>query len=125
IVVLAGADVTARSVEMDVQRRRHGQVAFKSGYARKIRVRDAGTVVALRVRRVVAQDSQRFVSIPKADLGEQGIDGALRRGTQLRIGAGRVTNADFAVRSGNAPAGCDFLDLRLTEPNVGNRLRAR
>ena len=85
VVVLAGADVAARAVEVDVQRFRHGLAANEPRDAGKVGAGHAGAVVALRMARVVAEHGERLVAVPERKQRHLRIDDSLRLGTQCRV----------------------------------------
>src|SRR5207247_1794996 len=123
-----GADVASGAIEVNVQRGRHCQLPKKAGHARKIRIRYAGAVVTLWMRRVIAQNGQRFFAVPEAHQGNHGINGSLGLGSQGRIGAGRVADGThFSIRPEDAAVRGNLLDTSFTEAEVrdGPRMSER
>ena len=56
-------DVSARASEVNVERLRDFELTEKPGQTGKVWIRDAGAIVTLRVRGVIAQYRHRFRSI--------------------------------------------------------------
>src|SRR5438046_10652134 len=63
VVILARADVSARSVEVYVQGGGDGQLPLKARDAGKIRIRHSGPVVTLRMRRIIAMQGPGLSAI--------------------------------------------------------------
>jgi len=100
VVVFPGPDVPPRAIEMDMQGFRHRQLPEKSRHSREVGVRKPGAVVALRVRREVAQDGDRVIAAPEAHQGDGRIDGPFRLGPQGGVLARGVAHrAHFPVGS--------------------------
>src|SRR5213592_2923686 len=67
IIVFAGADVATSAVEMDVPCRRDIQLSEKTRDTGKIRIRNARSIVTLRMRREITQNRHGPLVIPEAD----------------------------------------------------------
>src|SRR5205809_2375187 len=67
IIEFAGADVATSAVEMDVQCRRDIQMSEKTRDTGKIRIRNARSIVTLRMRREITQNRHWPLVIPEAD----------------------------------------------------------
>ena len=123
IIVFARADVAPCAGEMNVQGRGHGQLAEETGQARKVGIGQAGSVIALRVRGVVAQDDYGPLTVPKADEGKDWVNGALRFSANRRVlGRRPAGGPDFAVRPQDAPVGGDLLHASLAQAQVRHGL---
>src|SRR2546428_471380 len=64
VIIFAGANVATGAVEMDVQRRRDSQLPEETRNSGKVRVRNSGAVITLRMRSVVAQHRHGSLAIP-------------------------------------------------------------
>ena len=125
VVVLPRADVAAGPVEVDVQRARDGELAHEARDAGKIRVRDAGAVIALRMRGVIAQHGDRSFPVPETHQRDLRIDRALRFRPERRVGGRGVAHgADLAVGPEDAAVRRDLVHGRRPEAEVRHRHRA-
>ena len=120
VVVLAGPEVAAGAVEVDVEGARKGLVAEEAGDAREVRVGDAGAVIALGMGGVVGEDGHGLVMAPQAHGDHQGVYQALRRRAQGGVWRGGVPDGPHEpVGARHAPVGGHLKDIRLAPPDVG------
>src|SRR5262249_25206309 len=95
----------------------------KSGDTGEVRIRNAGAIITLRMRRIITQDRERSIAIPKTHQGKYWIDCAFGFGSQCRILAARVTDGPhFSVRSENSAIRGNSLDPSFAQADVGQWL---
>ena len=84
IIVLAGADVPARTVEVNVEHVGHVLAPDDSGDAGKVRTGNTGAIIALRMTGVVGEHRNGLVFVPKRKRTQLTIDDPLRLGPQAQ-----------------------------------------
>lgn len=124
VIELACGDVSACTVEVNVQRVREVLSADETGDARKIGRGDPESVVALGMASVGGEDCYGCCSIPEADGRDEGIDIADRFCSDCGIlGCGVAGCADPSIWTKDASSAGDVADFRAAPAPMGNWAR--
>ena len=106
VVVFAGRHVARGAIEMHVGHSRQFPGAHLAGHADKVVAHLALAVVALRMRGVVRERSQRRLAVPEADRPHQRVDRALGLGANLRGCEWRCSERISPCRRGPSRGDC-------------------
>ena len=124
IVVLAGGDVAACSVEVDMLGARQISFAKIASETGEVAAHAPFAVIALRMGRVVRNDAERSFAVIEHQHLHVRIDDAFGFGADFRVLCRTVANVlDLPIRPHDAASGRDLVDLGLADADVGDALR--